>query len=68
MTEDALDQLRRIVVDDRRLGERLLGAPSREAFVAEVVDVAQAYGIELTETAVMEALSGARRERWGRWV
>lgn len=68
MAETALDQLRRAVVDDPRLRERLLAAPSGEAFVAEVVDVARAHGIELSAAAVTEGLAAERRERRARWV
>ncbi len=68
MAESALDELRRVVVDDRRLCERLLAAPSSEAFVAEVVDLARRHGIHLTPAAVTEGLEAARRDRRARWV
>jgi FAD/FMN-containing dehydrogenase len=68
MAESALDELRSAVVDDRRLRERLLVAPSREAFVAAVVELAHARGIELTPAAVNQGLAAARRDRWARWV
>lgn len=68
MAENALEQLRRAVVDDRRLCERLLAAPTGEAFIAEVVELADARGIELTPAAVADGLAAARRDRWARWV
>jgi Nif11 domain len=68
MAETALDELRRLVVDDRRLRDRLLAAPGSEAFVAEVVALAQERGIQLTSAAVTEGLAAARRDRRARWV
>jgi EAL domain-containing protein (putative c-di-GMP-specific phosphodiesterase class I) len=68
MGEDALDDVRRIVVDDRQLRDRLLGAPDRRAFIAEVVDVARERGIELTAEEVAGGLRSARLHRQERWV
>jgi hypothetical protein len=68
MGEDALDDLRRFVVDDRLLRDRLLSAPDRHAFVAEVISVAQERGIDLSTDDVVEGLRAARRRRQERWV
>jgi hypothetical protein len=68
MGEDALDALRRCVVDDRLLRGRLLAAPDRPAFVAEVTEVARERGIELSDDGVLEGLRAARRWRQERWV
>jgi Nif11 domain len=68
MAEDALDELRRLVVDDRQLRDRLLSVSDHDAFVLEVVDVAQACGIELSGAEVVEGLGDARRRRFERWV
>jgi hypothetical protein len=68
MAESALDELRRAVVDDPRLRERLLAAPNHEAFIAEVINLARSRGIDLTPAAVSEGLAAARRDRRARWV
>jgi hypothetical protein len=68
MGKDALEDLRRLVVDDRPVRDRLLSAPDRQTFVAEVIDVAQAHGIELAADEVVEGLRDARRWHQERWV
>ncbi|HUJ35976.1 MAG TPA: hypothetical protein VLW51_12245 [Solirubrobacteraceae bacterium] len=68
MAENPLDELRPVVVDDPWLRDRLLAAPSGEAFVAEVVGVARGQGIDLPAAAVVEGLEAARRDRRARWV
>jgi hypothetical protein len=68
MGEDALDELRGLVVDDRQLRDRLLSVSDRDAFVLEVVAVARACAIELSPAQVVEGLHAARRRRWERWV
>ncbi|MDQ6777389.1 MAG: hypothetical protein M3071_14485 [Actinomycetota bacterium] len=68
MGEDALDDLRRLVVDDRRLRDRLLSVSDRDAFVLEVIEVARACAIEVSAAEVVDALEDARRRRLERWV
>jgi hypothetical protein len=68
MGERALDELRRLVVDDRHLRDRLLSAPDHDAFVREVIEVARAFEIGLTAGEVVEGLNDARRGRLERWV
>ncbi|MDQ6804011.1 MAG: hypothetical protein M3065_03370 [Actinomycetota bacterium] len=68
MGEDALDDLRRLVVDDRRLRDRLLAVSDRDAFVLEVIEVGRTCGIEVSPVQVIEGLRGARRRRSQRWV
>jgi hypothetical protein len=64
---DALDELRRLVIDDRRLCDRLLRL-SGDAFVAEVIAVARETGIEVSAHDVEAGLGAARRARLERWV
>jgi hypothetical protein len=68
MGHDALDDLRRLVVDDPLLRSRLLGAVDRQAFIGTVIDVAESRGIDVSVDAVVEALAAARRQRQERWV
>jgi hypothetical protein len=68
MGEHALEELRRLVVDDRHLRDRLLSAPDFDAFVLEVIEVARAREIELTAAEVVAGLNDARRLRLERWV
>jgi hypothetical protein len=66
--EDGLDDLRRLVVDDPLLRDRLVSTSDRGAFITEVIDVAQERGIELSAEQVVEGLRAARRRRLERWV
>jgi hypothetical protein len=68
MAEDALDELRRLVIDDRALRDRLLAASDRDTFVARVIALAREHGIALTPDAVAVGLDAARHERMLRWV
>lgn len=68
MANDSLDQLRRLVIDDAGLRERLLAVTGREAFVSAVTEVARERGIDLPSGAVVAALDHARRERRAQWV
>jgi hypothetical protein len=68
MASDPLDELRRIVVDDRRLIDRLSVISDRARFVAAVTEVASERGIELRDVGVREGLDAARRRRRERWV
>jgi hypothetical protein len=66
MGEDALEALRCIVVDDPSLRARLLAAPNREAFVADVVEVGREHGVRLSAEIVLDGLHAARKQQ--RWV
>jgi hypothetical protein len=68
MGEEPLEELRRLVVDDARLRDRLLSVTDRDAFVLEVIEVGRACGIEVSPVEVIEGLRGARRRRSERWV
>jgi hypothetical protein len=68
MGVDALEHLRRLVVDDRSARDRLLLVRDREAFVTEVIKVAQECGIGLTPDQVLDGLAAAERRHWERWV
>ncbi|HEY2769721.1 MAG TPA: hypothetical protein VGI87_04105 [Solirubrobacteraceae bacterium] len=68
MVDDPLDAIRRVVIDDRSLRERLLPLRDRDLFTAELVQLARDRGIELTSEQVMEGLLAARRARLERWV
>jgi post-segregation antitoxin (ccd killing protein) len=68
MGVDALEHLRGLVIDDTAARVRLLAAPDREAFVAEVVEVARERGIELSAAQVVAGLDAARRRHRERWV
>jgi hypothetical protein len=68
MGHDALDDLRRIVVDDPLLRDRLLSSGDHERFIAELVAVAAGCGIDLPAGDVAEALLAARREHQELWV
>jgi Nif11 domain len=63
-----LDALRVRVVDDPALRTRLLAAPDRRAFVAEVIGIARAEGMSISADDVEEALRGAIRDHRERWV
>jgi hypothetical protein len=64
---DGLDELRRLVIDDRRLRGRLLPL-SGYAFVAEVIEVARETGIEVSAHDVQAGLGAARRAWLERWL
>jgi hypothetical protein len=66
VADHGLDELRRMVVDDRALCERLVG--EREGFVAAVIAVASERGIELSAETIEAELRDTRRERLTRWV
>jgi hypothetical protein len=68
MGEDALADLRRIVVDDRVLCQRLLSAPDRQAFIAGVIEIAHERGLDVSEDQVVEGLRVARLRRREQWV
>jgi hypothetical protein len=68
MENDALDDLRRLVIDDPALRGRLLSSPARQAFIDDVVDVAHEHGIDLSAEEVADALRTARRRSLERWV
>jgi hypothetical protein len=68
MGDTALDDLRGIVVDDRRLRDRLLSAPDRTTFIDLVVEVAAEQGIILSADDVVAGLAEARRQSRERWV
>ena len=68
MDDDALAELRRLVVDDRGLRERLLAMSGRREFVDEVIDVARERGIELSADEVSDGLRAARRRHRRQWV
>jgi hypothetical protein len=68
MGVDVLEHLRRLVVDDRSARDRLLLVRDRQAFVAEVVNVARERGIELSPDQVLDGLAEARRRQQERWV
>jgi hypothetical protein len=65
---DRLDELRRLVIDDPRLRDRLLAAPDRDAFVADVVAVAHEQGIDLAADEVRAGLQAEQRRRFEQWV
>jgi hypothetical protein len=68
MADDALDELRRLVVDDRARMSLLLGAPDRPTFIARVMGLASELGLELSAAAVEEGLRDARRRHRAEWV
>jgi hypothetical protein len=68
MVDDPLEALRRLVIDDRSLRERLLPLCDRDEFTAELVALARERGIELSSEQVMEGLGAAHRARLERWV
>jgi EAL domain-containing protein (putative c-di-GMP-specific phosphodiesterase class I) len=68
MGEAGLDELRRVVVDDPVLRNRLLRATDRQAFIAAVLEVAHERGIEVAADDVTAGLDDARRRRLERWV
>jgi hypothetical protein len=68
MGQDALEELRRLVVVDPALRCRLLAVTDRDAFVTRVVEVSQECGLVLSADDVVEALHAAKRRRIERWV
>jgi Nif11 domain len=68
VSADRLDELRQLVIDDPGLRDRLLAAPDREAFVADVVAVADEQGIDLTADEVHAGLQAEQRRRFEQWV
>lgn len=64
---ERLENLRRLVIDDRQLIDRLLPLTA-ERFVAEVVEIARSAGIELTADDVVAGCKAARRRRLERWL
>ena len=68
MSADPLNALRRLVVDDPSLRQRLLAVTDRDAFTLEVIDVATEAGIEITPDQVSDGLREARRRRLERWL
>ena len=58
MAEDPLADLRRIVVDDRLLRDRLLSAPDRQAFILGVIEIAQQRGLDVSADQVIARLRG----------
>jgi len=68
MSVDRLDDIRRLVIDDRRLRDRLLAAPDRKAFIADVVAIAHEEGIDLAPDDVLAALRTEQRRRFEQWV
>ncbi len=68
MGDDALDDLRKLVVDDPTLRDRLLSAPDRTSFTDRVVEMAREHGIDLSADDVVAGLGAARRQSWERWV
>ena len=68
METDTLAELRPLVVGDAVLCRRLLAAPDRGAFVAEVVALAHERGIAVSSADVVAALDAAMRRRRDRWV
>jgi hypothetical protein len=68
MGNDALDDLRRLVVDDPALRALLLSAPDRQSFIDQVVGVARRNGIDLSSDEVAAGLRAARQQRHQRWV
>lgn len=68
MAEDPLADLRRIVVDDRLLRDRLLSAPDRQAFIVGVIEIAQERGLDVSADQVVAGLRAARLRRRERWV
>jgi hypothetical protein len=68
VSADSLAALRRLVIDDPSLRDRLLVISDRKAFTAEVIAVARDAGIGLTADDVADGLREARRHRLERWV
>jgi hypothetical protein len=68
MGDDALDEVRRLVVDDPALRTLLLSAPDRQSFIDQVVGLARRNGIALSPEEVAAGLSAARQHRRQRWV
>jgi hypothetical protein len=68
MGEDPLADLRRVVIDDGRLRDRLLSAPDGQAFIADVVEIARESGLDVSADQVADGLRDARRDRREQWV
>jgi hypothetical protein len=68
MSNEALEDVRRLVIDDPLLRDRLLSAPDRQAFIMRVTEIARACDLTLSADDVEEALRSARRECNERWV
>jgi post-segregation antitoxin (ccd killing protein) len=68
MSNDVLDDVRTLVVDDPALRDRLLSVPNERSFVAELIELARERGIELSAQAIESGLREARRRRLERWV
>jgi hypothetical protein len=60
--------LRRLVLQDRVLQQRLIGLGDRATFSAAAAEVARQRGLDLGPADVVAAIDQARRQWWERWV
>lgn len=68
MTGDGLARFQQRVWRDPELQARLLAIPERSAFVAAVVETAQAAGDSCTADEVEAAMQGNQRAWLERWI
>jgi hypothetical protein len=68
VASDAWEELRRLVVDDPGVRDRLLACGDRDEFVARLVQVADRHGIELSPELVVGELRATRASWFERWV
>ena len=60
--------LRRLVLQDPTLQQRLVGLGDRATFCAAAAEVARERGLDLGAGDVDAAIDQARRQWWERWV
>jgi hypothetical protein len=68
MSEEALEQFRRAVLDSPALQARLRETSDRQSFVALMLQLGGEHGYDFTAAEVEVALGAARREWLERWV
>ena len=63
-----IEKLREIVLGDNDLQARLQGISERDEFIARVLEIAESFGLEISEENISEEMRENRRLWIERWI